>query len=465
MSELQSVELARGWLAAGLALSRVGDPGSSTLTEAAAVLDAAQHELAKLPPAGVLLDLSRVFLQPRPRIRRELPPALADVVRSYEDVVLGRLVVDPLRVAVSDALSGLPDRLVHTGVVVLVERILERVGFRAGQAVNPGALREVERTAPEDMAVRAGPALDSAAGDLLADAYEDLVRGFQRTGRPLRASDVVVLQQLEVLERRSDRLALSQVIAASELLARGLPRRVRGSRRREGHVSTRLLDDSAYPVGGFSSISTRGSIENLVTSELALMEDGEDVDLFDVRFMEGELLYYTRDETAFVRARRRITITLDPALVGARYRDEGLPYQRLVLGLGWITALVRVLLLWLDREDLLVRIVPPAEGLDAEVRLLGLTLAEGIQSGWVRIEPVEDLGATLASDTRVAPVDLIALTAAHRDLPDVQHGWSMQLVCSATPALTAPFAGEVAMPADPMEGWRRSLHMALLDLV
>lgn len=467
MSSLHEHDATRDWLAGGLALVRMGTGGTDALQEAAPLLDTAVSELAVLPPPGVLLDLARVFRHTRPPVRRDAPPAIPHRIRPYEDAVLGRLLVDPLRIAVVDALSGLPERLRDAGLVVLAERILERVGYSRGEAVNPGAVRELARTTVEDSASRAGPALQGPLGTVLADAYADLVQAFQRTPRPLRASDVVVLQQLQLLERRSDRLALSQVIASAELLARGLPKRVRGTRRRAGHVSTHLLDDSAYPVGGFSSISTRGSIENLVTSELALMEDGDDIDLFDVRLMEGELLYYTRDETAFVRSRRRFVLTLSEDLDSTRYRDEGLPYQRLVVALGWLVALVRVLVRWLDRQDLLVRIVLPPSVLDAEANLLALALAEAVQAGWVRIERLEEhaVAHVLTADARQAPVDHIVLARKPATPPRVDHTWTTVLTCTNPPALVGAFSGPTVLPDAPMQAWRSTLARALADLV
>ena len=37
-------------------------------------------------------------------------------------------------------------------------------------------------------------------------------------------------------------------------------------------VPTRILDEDIYPVGGFTSLSNRGSIESLLHSQLAYME-------------------------------------------------------------------------------------------------------------------------------------------------------------------------------------------------
>ena len=46
-------------------------------------------------------------------------------------------------------------------------------------------------------------------------------------------------------------------------------------------VPTRIHDEDQYPVGGYTSLSTRGSIESLLQSQLAYMEK-ETPDLFDM---------------------------------------------------------------------------------------------------------------------------------------------------------------------------------------
>ena len=57
-------------------------------------------------------------------------------------------------------------------------------------------------------------------------------------------------------------------------------------------MPTRVLDEDQYPVGGYTSISTRGSIESLLHSQLAYMEP-ESPDLFDMKFVRDELFYYS----------------------------------------------------------------------------------------------------------------------------------------------------------------------------
>jgi hypothetical protein len=123
-------------------------------------------------------------------------------------------------------------------------------------------------------------------------------------------------------------------------------------------VPTRVLDEDNYPVGGYSSISTKGSIESLLHSQLAYMEpEGGAGDLFDLKFVRDELFYYSRDENQFLRRRRAFVFALAPDLVAARFKDAELPTQRIVLTLATVLTLVRRLEDWLSTDALSFEIV------------------------------------------------------------------------------------------------------------
>jgi hypothetical protein len=131
-----------------------------------------------------------------------------------------------------------------------------------------------------------------------------------------------------------------------------LPHRRPRPRARKHEVPTRVLDEDTYPVGGFSSLSTRGSIESLLHSQLVYMEKAERPDLFDIKFLRDELLYYARDENQFLRRRRTFLFALDPDVVRARFKDAELPFQRIVLLLAYLLAAVRRLIDWLSADAL-----------------------------------------------------------------------------------------------------------------
>ena len=173
------------------------------------------------------------------------------------------------------------------------------------------------------------------------------------------------LENLVVLKSLTQRLAIQQMVEVAEELEKALPRRVKRKAPSGNRTPTQVEDEDQYPIGGFSAMSTSGSIENLVTSELIYMDevpDPESVDLFDLRYVEGELLYYTRDESVFVRSRRVVTFVLPPSLVEARFKDPGVRWQRIVVVFGAILSLVRRMSEWLSEEGLLFRIAFVKDG-------------------------------------------------------------------------------------------------------
>src|SRR5207244_10184413 len=126
------------------------------------------------------------------------------------------------------------------------------------------------------------------------------------------------LEHRTALDELGQRVALRQVLRAAEVLEALLPRHpVRPSGQRR-EVPTHILDEDTYPVGGFSSLATRGSLESLLHSQLAYMEPHERPDLFDVKYLRDELLYYARDENQFLRKRRSFVIALFPDLIRTR---------------------------------------------------------------------------------------------------------------------------------------------------
>src|SRR5205823_4133817 len=145
---------------------------------------------------------------------------------------------------------------------------------------------------------------------------------------------------------------------------------------------------------GFASLATRGSVESLLQSQLAFMEKDRP-DLFDVKYLRDELLYYSRDENQFLRRRQTFVVALWPELVAARLKDAELPYQRIILVMGWAVALVRRLIDWLSTDALTFRIafLGEADGLAAERELLEMILREQIVNGTVAVQRLSDAAA------------------------------------------------------------------------
>ncbi|MCP3142630.1 hypothetical protein [Pyxidicoccus xibeiensis] len=426
-AELRGPRDTERWLCAGLCLARQDGPTPDALTAAVPWLLATLAESPALPPPAMVSDLGRLVSGVAPSPVLPIPDTLRRLrtaVRAYDDHVLARLAAEPHLEAVSTALARLPEPLRPLGIAFLVSRVLARLGFTGGTAVNPGLVRRVlERPSSELLhagyaALRepgAGPALER-----LAEGYEALASGARRAQALLGDAEVFTLENLEHLQGKGQRLALEQAVEAAEALSRTLPPKLRARPATSGPTPTTLEDEASFPQGGFASVSNVGSLENLVTSELVYMEDEPDLDLFDVRYVEGELLYYTRDESVAVRRRHVVTFVLLPGLADARVKDAGLRWQRAVVALGLVLCLVRRLSAWLGHEDLRFRVVFPQDAtgalpLEAERGLCELLLREWRARGTAEVLTSPDLDTVLAgaaTDTKRARVDVLLLDAS-----------------------------------------------------
>jgi hypothetical protein len=422
--EIRDRALAQRWLAGGLALERLARPTAASVREVAPWLLATLGEAPAIPSAGVVADIGRLLGGAALDLAQALVPddrRLRAALHAYEDHVLGRLAADRRLEAAAHAVARLPAALRPQAVGVTVAAILGRLGGLVRGALTPALARQIAARPVEEL-LHNGLAAVSDPGparDFLIDGYDALARAARQSRSLLTDADVFVLEHLSVLGTLSQRLLSQEVAAAAEALTAPLPRRLPFRRRPAGTRATKLEDESAYPIGGFSSIATVGSLENLVTSELIYMDDGlqpDEVDLFDMRYVEGELLYYTRDEAIHVRTRRVITLLVDPKLIEARWKDAELPWQRLTLALAIVLGLVRVLAEWLGDEELRFRALFLKDGarpspLGAERELLGLLLGEWRERGMVEVEEGElatELAA-MAQAARRALVDAIAI--------------------------------------------------------
>ncbi|MBW2733129.1 MAG: hypothetical protein JRH20_12115, partial [Deltaproteobacteria bacterium] len=256
----------------------------------------------------------------------------------------------------------------------------------------------------------------------LRDCFDALARGARGAPSLLPEKTLFALENVRILGTRAQRLAAEQVVEAAEQLDRSIPQHLRRRPRRRGAIHTKGHDESRYPVGGFTAISNAGSMENLVTSELVYMDPAGapgGFDLFDLRYAEGELLYYARDEGALLREQRVILFLLAPELTEARFKDADLPWQRVVLLLGLVRSAVGRLLRQLSQEALKVHVcfLADASGvspLAEEQEISELLLAEWVERGVVEVcteASAEALLARVEAGARRATVDLVYCTS------------------------------------------------------
>jgi len=405
--ELRDLDAARAFLGQGLWLQRVVPPSAATVRPAlqqALEIVAGGHSL---PPVGFVGDLGTILFEmgreSAGRPGRDLGGVAglpAGLMRRYEDLVLGKFYTDWTFDRAGDVLRHLAGRDRHRGLAFVVGQFQERSGAD-GVVLSPAVIKALLEAPPEEVLGRAWEQLTrDGVTPLLVKLYESLIDAARRVAEVLAPEDVFELEHGTALAELGQRVALRQVLQTARRFEDNLPaRRIRGAGGPR-EVPTRVLDEDTYPVGGYASLANRGSMESLLHSQLAFMEPAGTVerpDLFDVKFLRDELLYYSRDENQFLRRRQTFVIVLGPDLVTARFKDVDLPAQRIVLVLGLLVAAIRRLTEWLNEDSLVFEVLFPAAGgaqrLTHERELLGMVFREAQANGTVRLEAVPDVSA------------------------------------------------------------------------
>lgn len=426
MLELRNPEAARRHVLSGLWLSRTCAPGVETASRVIGWLQAIASEGHGIPPVGFLADLATLVLgshdAPPPIGARELPGVDLGLLRRYEDYCLGKLYSNLSFERASDAVLRYPAADRGRGLCYLTERLLSQIDF-PGIALNPAALRSLQELPGEELLRQAWQSLSEFGLDeTAAGQWTSLIDCVKDAGDLLGPADIFELERGTALAEFGQRLALRQVLKAAALLVEDLPLKRPRLVSRHRHAATQLLTEDAYPVGGFSSISTKGTIESLLHSQLVYLERGERPDLFDIKFVRDELLYYSRDENQFLRRRTTLLIVLSADLVTARAKDPSLPYQRIVLTLGLLLALAMRLREWLSDEALELHVILPSAGnkpLAAEQDLLQLLFGDQIETGTATVEcaPVERLQAIAAAHRKRSLVRTVFVSATEAPIP------------------------------------------------
>lgn len=500
------------WVALGLALQRGAAPGRELIEQVRPWLDSTLDLLAIVPPLGIAADIARLLARAPFDISRSEPvadPQLREALDAYEEHVLGRLSADFRLESARDALVRLDVTLRPAAIAVFIEQVLQRL-HRASSKLRtrspgPVAIRRVLHSHASELA-EAG-VLHLEDPDLapqiasFARHYRELAAAARRCGSLIGDVELFTLENHEALNSPSLRLAMGQIAEAAQTIERALPVRVRRSDQSRGRTPTKIEDESAYPIGGYSSISTVGGIESLVSSELVYMNPPHEraageVDLFEVRWAAGELLKYTRDESVHTRERRTVCFALMPELDDARIKDTDVPFQRIVVCLGGLVAGARKLCAWLDEAELSIELIgvghlgptplEHAQPLAPELELARLVLREYIESGVVSTLTLDDSDAVRAHAEQAAQTgasDLVWLVGGdwqpsepearpgkagpglRRALPYREHALSL---ARARPRLWLEGAAtndDFSTQLDGWEAWQRGFQQLLAALV
>ncbi len=407
--ELRDLDVAKRYVLEGLWLQRAVKPSAATVR---ATLEWAMEVASSghpLPPIGFIADVGHVALgaDAEHRLKDSLhvpgwPPHLA---RTYEDHVLGKFYADWMFERAGDALRKYQGKDRTKGLAYVINQIRDRAGT-GGVMLPPAVIRGLLTTNPDEVLasgwdglMRDGPL------NLQLQLYEELAAAGRRMNEVLAKEDIDALEDKSALGDMGQYVALRQIRQTTAKIETLLPARPVKPLLGRKEVPTRVHDEDQYPVGGYTSLANRGSVESLLHSQLAYMEN-ESPDLFDIKFVRDELFYYSRDENQFLRRRRAFVFVLFPDLLAARFKDPELSHQRIVMLQSAVLALIRRLTEWLSTDAIRFEVLFVQDGqkkpLAEEATLTELLLREPIERGDAVVEWLPDKAAVVAQLNRLA---------------------------------------------------------------
>lgn len=268
----------------------------------------------------------------------------------YENILLATLLQEPAFVDARERLSG-SGHIRQAAAERLVELLLQSFAqyYPSWVHLDPAhirdiALPDVGDIHPDQAQKRLDEVVDAS---LFLDGLKAMLKGISDHvywRDLLKEEDLFEIENWAVLDTEAKRIGSRQIAEVDRRLSEFRLPRV-SLRDEIMEVDTDLDDDTVYPTGGFSGLTTRGSFENLVRSELVYMDAGavDGVSLFDLRFAENELLFYLRNDGIMRRRRRTVHVVLDIEDI-FHAKSPGYDYPFSTLTQGLIVRLVRDLI-------------------------------------------------------------------------------------------------------------------------
>ena len=329
------------------------------------------------------------------------------ILQRYEREFLGRLLLLP---ALTDALEITVTAEEKVGRRQRVmARLFSVLGpmFESEFDLNPSYLRDSEtRDLDQPRILESIERLDERAVAVHFKSLDGFLRRVQqevRWDRLLTEEDLFELTHFEELSTDHLRLGCRQILDVERRLQSSQPIQ-NFIIPEDGNADTAYLDETHYPTGGLAGLTNKGTFENLVLSELAyLTEEDAGINLFDLRYIENELLYYMRDSGQLRRKRRTVHLVFD---VGDWFlrKSIGYDYQFSILLQGFALRLLRDLFKIFEKDSVHFHFtflpVGDPEHLARESGLLRVILGDFIKHEWVSIRLLDSLDLRELPDPR-----------------------------------------------------------------
>jgi hypothetical protein len=130
----------------------------------------------------------------------------------------------------------------------------------------------------------------------------------------------LLLQHLEDLPIKLDRLRWRSLAAALLSIPKPADPLHLLHLRDQGYAQMLLPSSSLIPEGGIHGITRRGALESLLPSEMVFWDADPQIDLFSLRWLEHEMLFFEREQQHRYTRHRRLSLLLDLEIGDLAYK-------------------------------------------------------------------------------------------------------------------------------------------------
>ena len=378
-------------------------------------------ELRQVPPLGLTLDLFALFRQGEqfaPRRLDEEDHSFERLLLRIQNDLLYRLVRFPMFRQLRRLLLRLspkapepkpgglvaPLSLQDRALVYLVGQLLEPIRDTLVEGYRPSLLPTFssEKDAP-DWWLHAHGALDEFEESIgrkgwCAEQIQHILDQLLRLNNKdwLQTSWLPILTHFELLHNKLERLRWQQMAWSFEQIPPPDDMRLLFQLRDAGYHDLLLPSRSIVPEGGIQGLCRRGELSSMVPSELLYWEEHpkQSVDIFALRVVERELLYYEREQNITYTWQRRLQILLDLDPGEIRFKGQEVPVSGMSLLFGFLSRLTVDLRHVCPEEVLRIEyILSPARDWEEECSTYQIFLNSTAEvGGSTHMELVQDLG-------------------------------------------------------------------------
>ncbi len=168
------------------------------------------------------------------------------------------------------------------------------------------------------------------ARQFLEAVYKESLDAIVRTPVALGHSDLFEISHPNLFAKPADR-TFYRVMMRGVL---GVATWLRGGftlREETPMVIAHFGEPQVLSLGGYDSLVNKGDISSLVPSELGFIDETMEVDLFDYKYLENQLLYFQREQGAVFRIRRDVFVQIQMTPFFEHERHLGLVFAWLLL--------------------------------------------------------------------------------------------------------------------------------------